>query len=47
MPLAEAGLDRVNMSSDSLRSERISALARRSLREIVAGTFRRRANEIR
>ena len=31
MPLAEAGLDRVNMSSDSLRSERISALARRNL----------------
>ena len=29
--LAEAGLDRVNMSSDSLRSERISALARRNL----------------
>jgi len=29
--LAEAGLDRVNMSSDSLRSERIAALARRDL----------------
>jgi cyclic pyranopterin phosphate synthase len=30
-PLFEAGLDRVNMSSDSLRSERIAALARRDL----------------
>jgi cyclic pyranopterin phosphate synthase len=31
-PLAEAGLDRVNMSSDSLRPERIAAIARRDLR---------------
>ncbi len=30
-PLREAGLDRVNMSSDSLRSDRIAALARRDL----------------
>jgi GTP 3',8-cyclase len=29
--LREAGLDRVNMSADSLRSERISAIARRTL----------------
>ncbi len=29
--LADAGLDRVNMSSDSLRSDRISVLARRNL----------------
>ncbi|HTK48114.1 MAG TPA: GTP 3',8-cyclase MoaA [Gemmatimonadaceae bacterium] len=31
-PLADAGLDRVNMSSDSLRPERIAAIARRDLR---------------
>ena len=30
--LAAAGLDRVNMSSDSLRPERIAAIARRDLR---------------
>jgi cyclic pyranopterin phosphate synthase len=30
-PLREAGLDRVNMSADSLRPERISAIARRNL----------------
>jgi cyclic pyranopterin phosphate synthase len=30
-PLFAAGLDRVNMSSDSLRADRISALARRNL----------------
>jgi cyclic pyranopterin phosphate synthase len=30
--LADAGLDRVNMSSDSLRPERIAAIARRDLR---------------
>ena len=30
--LADAGLDRVNMSSDSLRSDRIAAIARRDLR---------------
>jgi cyclic pyranopterin phosphate synthase len=30
-PLREAGLDRVNMSADSLRSDRIAAIARRSL----------------
>ncbi|HET9798947.1 MAG TPA: GTP 3',8-cyclase MoaA [Gemmatimonadaceae bacterium] len=31
-PLADAGLDRINMSSDSLRPERIAAIARRDLR---------------
>jgi len=31
-PLREAGLDRVNMSADSLRPERIAAIARRNLR---------------
>ena len=38
--LAEAGLDRVNMSSDSLRSDRIAAIARRDLHfdPIVAAT---------
>jgi GTP 3',8-cyclase len=38
--LAEAGLDRVNMSSDSLRPERIAAIARRALRfdPIVSAT---------
>jgi len=38
--LAEAGLDRVNMSSDSLKSDRIAAIARRDLRfdPIVAAT---------
>jgi len=38
--LREAGLDRVNMSADSLRPERISAIARRSLGfdPIVAAT---------
>jgi cyclic pyranopterin phosphate synthase len=30
-PLRDAGLDRVNMSADSLRSERIATLARRNL----------------
>ncbi|HJU75486.1 MAG TPA: GTP 3',8-cyclase MoaA [Gemmatimonadaceae bacterium] len=30
-PLCDAGLDRVNMSADSLRPERIAALARRNL----------------
>ena len=30
-PLAAAGLDRVNMSADSLRADRIAAIARRSL----------------
>src|SRR5436190_1570319 len=30
--LAEAGLDRINMSSDSLKSDRIAAIARRDLR---------------
>lgn len=30
-PLREAGLDRVNMSADSLKPERISAIARRNL----------------
>jgi len=30
--LADAGLDRVNMSSDSLRADRIAAIARRTLR---------------
>ncbi|HEX6533793.1 MAG TPA: GTP 3',8-cyclase MoaA [Gemmatimonadaceae bacterium] len=30
-PLRDAGLDRVNMSADSLRPERIAAIARRSL----------------
>ena len=39
-PLAAAGLDRVNMSSDSLRPDRIAAIARRDLRfdPIVAAT---------
>ena len=32
VPLREAGLDRVNMSSDSLRPERIAAIARRNLK---------------
>jgi GTP 3',8-cyclase len=38
--LADAGLDRVNMSSDSLRPERIATIARRDLRfdPIVAAT---------
>jgi GTP 3',8-cyclase len=38
--LAEAGLDRVNMSSDSLKSDRIAAIARRDLRfdPVVAAT---------
>ncbi|HLA89033.1 MAG TPA: GTP 3',8-cyclase MoaA [Gemmatimonadaceae bacterium] len=31
VPLRAAGLDRVNMSSDSLRSDRIAAIARRNL----------------
>lgn len=31
-PLRAAGLDRVNMSADSLRADRIAAMARRSLR---------------
>ncbi|MGH7710647.1 MAG: GTP 3',8-cyclase MoaA, partial [Gemmatimonadaceae bacterium] len=39
-PLREAGLDRVNMSADSLRPDRISAIARRNLgfNPIVAAT---------
>lgn len=31
VPLREAGLDRINMSADSLREERIAAIARRNL----------------
>jgi cyclic pyranopterin phosphate synthase len=43
--LAAAGLDRVNMSSDSLRPERIAAIARRDLRfdPIAAATAAQKA----